>query len=143
MAPKPGVSHRQTVIRRNGRPLGSLMTDGRWAEAWLSFLLVLDIAADNVGDVGVFFFLFLDKGRIVETLVDLDVFFDIRLRGLDRALGARRLGVSVLEETNSASCGSGAATSSAGAAAARCAAAAAWSGRERDVGRSTGTTLPV
>jgi hypothetical protein len=38
-----------------------------------------------------------DNGRIVETLVDLDVLFDIGFRGFDRAPGALRLGVGVLE----------------------------------------------
>src|SRR6516165_8929469 len=86
-----------TVIRKDetvrpSRLITILMTDYR-----LTFLLVLDVAADNVGDVGVLFFLFFDEGRIVEALVHLDVLFDIGLGGLDRTLGALCLGLGILE----------------------------------------------
>src|SRR6516165_713146 len=46
------------------------------AQFGLPFLLVFDVAADDVGDIGVLFFLFLDKGVVVvERLVHLDFFF--------------------------------------------------------------------
>ncbi len=58
-----------------------------------ALLLVFDVAADNIGNVGVFFLLLLDESGIIEGFVDLDLFFDVRLRGLYRRLRALRLGV--------------------------------------------------
>src|SRR5580693_6371432 len=57
----------------------------------LSFLLGLDVAADDVGDVGVLFFLFLDERSIVEGLVHLDFFLDLAFGALGRFLRARSL----------------------------------------------------
>src|ERR1700722_5235836 len=95
MAP-PGNRNRSSVTRRNSRGTRSddwrLMTDSR-----LSFLLVLDVAANDVGDIGVFFFLLLDEGGIVESLIHLDLFFDIGLGGLDRSFRPLRLGFGVFE----------------------------------------------
>jgi len=53
------------------------------------FLLLFDVAADDVGNIGVLFFLLLDKGVvvIVERLVDLDFFFLLD-PGLPRILGS-------------------------------------------------------
>ena len=73
--------------------------------AWfgLPFLLVFDVAADDIADIGVLFFLFLDDGVvIVERLVHLDFFFflDLRLRRFrrHRLLGdALRLGFGLFE----------------------------------------------
>jgi hypothetical protein len=43
-------------------------------QAISSLVLVLDVAADDLRDVGIFFFLLLDEGGIVEALVvDLDI----------------------------------------------------------------------
>ena len=42
----------------------------------LPFLLVFDVAADDVGDIGVLFFLFLDKGVVVvERVVQQGILF--------------------------------------------------------------------
>jgi len=51
------------------------------------FFFLLDAFADDVADVGVAFFLFLDEGGIVEALVHLDFLF------LRRAFGPRRRGL--------------------------------------------------
>jgi hypothetical protein len=65
----------------------------------LPFLLVFDVAADDVGDIGVLFFLFLDKGVIVvERLVHLDLFLlgpGFPGRGL--LDGTLRLGIGLFE----------------------------------------------
>jgi outer membrane immunogenic protein len=66
----------------------------------LPFLLVFDVAADDVGDVGVLFFLFLDKGVVVvERLVHLDFLFllDPGLRGRGLLGSALRLGIGLFE----------------------------------------------
>ena len=66
---------------------------------------MFDVAADDVGDIGVLFFLFLDEGVVVvERLVHLDLFLldsrfllDPRFRGR-RLLGdALRLGIGLFE----------------------------------------------
>src|SRR5664280_3354677 len=59
---------------------------GRAAASGLLFLL--DGLADDVGHIGIAFFLFLDEGGIVEALVDLDLF---ALGGRSRAFRRRRL----------------------------------------------------
>src|SRR5215471_8668802 len=63
----------------------------------LLFLLVFDVAADDVGDIGVLFFLFLDDGVVVvERLVHLDFFFlDLRRFRRRRLLGRRALGFGI------------------------------------------------
>ena len=46
------------------------------AQFGLPFLLVFDVAADDVGDIGVLFFLFLDKGVVVvERVVQQGILF--------------------------------------------------------------------
>src|SRR5271156_2144369 len=62
-----------------------------------AFLLVFDVAADDIRDVGVFFLLLLDKSGIVEGFVDLDLFFDIRPGRFYRRLRALRLSVGFLQ----------------------------------------------
>src|SRR6516164_7575642 len=61
-------------------------------EAGLPFLLVFDVAADDVGDIGVLFFLLLDEGVVVEPPVHLDFF----LLDLSRFCRRRLLGRQVL-----------------------------------------------
>ena len=68
------------------------------------FLLVFDVAADDVGDIGVLFFLFLDEGVVVGRLVHLDLFLldsrfllDPRFRGRGLLGGALRLGIGLFE----------------------------------------------
>src|SRR5262249_56674268 len=67
------------------------------AQFGLLFLLVFDVAADDVGDIGVLFFLFLDDGVVVvERLVHLDFFFlDLRRFRRRRLLGRRALGFGI------------------------------------------------
>src|SRR6516225_156954 len=74
--------------------------------AWfgLPFLLVFDVATDDVGDIGVLFFLFLDEGVVVERLVHLDLFLldfrfllDPSFRGRGLLGGALRLGIGLFE----------------------------------------------
>src|SRR5215813_1735099 len=75
------------------------------AQFGLPFLLVFDVAADDVGDIGVLFFLFLDEGvAVVERLVHLDLFLldsrfllDPRFRGRGLLGGALRLGIGLFE----------------------------------------------
>src|ERR1700678_3157646 len=65
----------------------------------LSLLFGPVVAADNVGGVGILFFLLLDEGAVVviEGFVYLDFFaFDLRLAG-HGLLGARRFGVGLFE----------------------------------------------
>src|SRR5580704_13439228 len=83
------VSNRQSV------PMTGPMTNAR-----LSFLFVLDIAADNVGDIGILFFLFLDEGAVViviEAFVDLNIIVAGLGLGGCGLFGSGRLGVSLLE----------------------------------------------
>src|SRR6266566_9407740 len=61
----------------------------------VSRLFVVLTLADDIGDVVVSLFLFLDEGGIVEALVDLDILFGSF--GRLRALLALGLGVSILE----------------------------------------------
>src|SRR5664279_4862932 len=51
-------------------------------------LFLFDRLTDDVGHIGIAFFLFLDEGGIVEALVDLDLF---ALGGRSRAFRRRRL----------------------------------------------------
>src|SRR6516162_2287984 len=74
------------------------------AQFGLPFLLVFDVAADDVGDIGVLFFLFLDEGVVVvERLVQLDLFLlarfllDPRFSGRGLLGGALRLGIGLFE----------------------------------------------
>src|SRR6516164_6381602 len=75
------------------------------AQFGLPFLLVFDVAADDVGDIGVLFFLFLDESVVVvERLVHLDLFLldsrfllDPRFRGRGLLGGALRLGIGLFE----------------------------------------------
>ena len=106
-------------------------------------LFLLDRLADDVGHVGVAFFLLFDEGGIVEALVNLDFFFLARRCGsLGRRLLALLFGLGVLERNKFSVCGlrldaDGFGTTGAGR-------AAAGSGRARDcVGTTIGTTLPV
>src|SRR5215472_3033065 len=77
----------------------------RGAQFGLPFLLVFDVAADDVGDIGVLFFLFLDQGVVVvERLVHLDLFLldsrfllDPRFSGRGLLGGALRLGIGLFE----------------------------------------------
>src|SRR6516162_1892324 len=90
------------------------------AQFGLPFLLVFDVAADDIGDIGVLFFLFLDEGVVVvERLVHLDLFLldsrfllDPRFRGRGLLGGALRPASASSGETVSTSCGSGAGASS-------------------------------
>src|SRR6516162_1173351 len=75
------------------------------AQFGLPFLLVFDVAADDVGDIGVLFFLFLNEGVVVvERLVHLDLFLlgsrfllDPRFRGRGLLGGALRLCIGLFE----------------------------------------------
>src|SRR5215472_12854926 len=69
------------------------------AQFGLPFLLVFDVAADDVGDIGVLFFLFLDEGVVVvERLVHLNLFLlDPGFRGRGLLGGALLLGISLFE----------------------------------------------
>src|SRR6516164_9024146 len=73
------------------------------AQFGLPFLLLFDVAADDVGNIGVLFFLFLDEGVVVERLVHLDIFLldsrflDPRFRGRGLLGGALRLGIGLFE----------------------------------------------
>src|SRR5215475_11913471 len=87
--------------RRPGNP--RLRPRGRFHHKWRSIsslVLVLDVAADDLGNIGVFFFLLLDERRIVEALV---VDLDVLLLGLGSLAGrgllgsALRFGVGLLE----------------------------------------------
>src|SRR5580704_3532641 len=82
-------SDRQTVFLLNPSSVV------RRQSSALSFLLVLDVAADDVGDIGVLFFLLLDERGIVEGLVHLDFFLGFRAIG--RLLRAGSLGVGLFE----------------------------------------------
>src|SRR6516165_12215029 len=71
----------------------------------LPFFLVFDVAADDVGDIGILYFLFLNEGVVVvERLVHLDLFLlgshfllDPRFRGRGLLGGALRLGIGLFE----------------------------------------------
>jgi hypothetical protein len=108
---------------------------------WSALFFFFDGLADDVGYVGVAFFLFLDEGRIVQALVaNLDFFL---FAGRGRLGGSRLLallfGLGVLERNKF---GVGGTTVSAGAGAGR--AGATGSARARGgVGAAIGTTLPV
>src|SRR5215813_14230274 len=75
------------------------------AQFGLPFLLVFDVAADDVGDISALFFLFLYDGVVVvERLVHLDLFLldsrfllDPRFRGRGLLGGALRLGIGLFE----------------------------------------------
>src|ERR1039458_2716327 len=61
-------------------------------------LFLLDGLADDVGHIGIAFFLFLDEGGIVEALIDLDLFaFGSRCRAFCRRLLALLFGLGVFE----------------------------------------------
>src|SRR5580700_4882283 len=62
-----GISNQESVIRKWTYDKASI-PDPRhlFTEIWLSFLFVLSIAANDVGNVGVFVFLLLDEGGVVE-----------------------------------------------------------------------------
>src|SRR5262245_59126404 len=61
----------------------------------VSRLFVVLTLADDIGDVVVGLFLLLDKGGVIEALIDLDIV--LGAFGRLRALLALRLGVSILE----------------------------------------------
>src|SRR5215469_11849890 len=72
----------------------------RLIDSRLSFFLVLVAAADNVGDVGVLFFLLLDE-RVVVIVIEALVEFYIVVAGIGiagrRLLGAGGLGIGLFE----------------------------------------------
>src|ERR1700684_3824278 len=67
------------------------------ADSGLPFLLVFDIAADDVGNVGVFFFLLLDESGVVETFTNLHLLFEVRLSGFHRRFRSLRLGIGLFQ----------------------------------------------
>src|SRR4029078_5101667 len=68
----------------------------------LSFFFVFDVAADDLGDVGVLFFLLFDKGLVFVVALDLLAGIDV-VASIDfgfssrRLLGARRFGVGLFK----------------------------------------------
>src|SRR6185437_5553576 len=80
-------------------PIRNLMAANWEAAACSAFLFLLDRFTDDVGDVGVTFFFFLDEGRVVEALIHLDFFFlaGVRCAFSRRGLLALLFGLGILE----------------------------------------------
>src|ERR1700690_2649955 len=75
-----------------------LLGNARGRAAASGLLFLLDRLADDVGHIGIAFFLFFDEGGIVEALVDLDLFaFGGRCRAFRRWLLALLFGLGVFE----------------------------------------------
>src|ERR1700683_4639642 len=80
---------------RETRGRAGLITDYRSpiADSGLPFLLVFDIPADDVGNVGVFFLLLLDKSGVVESFINLGLLFEVRLGSSHRRFRPLCLGI--------------------------------------------------
>src|ERR1700683_1192495 len=84
---------------RETRGRSALIPDYRSpiADSGFPFLLVFDIAADDVGNVGVFFLLLLDKSGVVESFINLHLLFEVRLGSSHRRFRPLALGIGLFQ----------------------------------------------
>src|SRR5665811_658877 len=93
MAPIPELSCRmweKRAAERNAEHISRRTPSG--------LLFLLDAVADDVGHIGIAFFLLFDEGGVVEALVDFDLFLVARCRfAFGAGLLALLLGLGILE----------------------------------------------